>query len=68
MKAAARGGYIAFVPRSIARDATSAGRLVVLAELSTAHAGVFALYQDRATADLARQAVAILVEYLRSSR
>ncbi|CAN5896798.1 LysR family transcriptional regulator [soil metagenome] len=68
LEAAARGGYVAFVPKSIARDAISAGRLVVLAELSTAHAGVFALYQDGATADLARQAVAILVEYVRTAR
>ncbi len=68
VEAAARGGYVAFVPKSIARDAISAGRLAVLAELSTEHAGVFALYQDGATADLARQAVAILIEYVRTAR
>lgn len=68
VEAAARGGYLAFVPRSIARDAVSAGRLAVLAEAQPTHAGVYALYQDGASADLARRAVGVLVEHVRASR
>lgn len=68
LEAAARGGYIAFVPRSIARDAVTAGRLEVLAELKPANAGVYALYQNGASAELARRAVGVLVEHLKKSR
>ncbi len=67
VEAAARGAYVAFVPRSICRDAVGAGRLQVLAELTPAHAGVFALYQDGAAAELARRAVSVLVEHVKAS-
>jgi len=67
VEAAARGGYIAFVPRSVARDAIAAGRLVQLAQVEAVHAGMFALYQDGATSDLARRAVGVLVEHVRVS-
>lgn len=66
VEAAARGGYVAFVPRSICRDAINAGRLVQLAELMPAHAGVYALYQDGAAAELARRAVGVLVEHVKA--
>lgn len=65
VEAAARGGYIAFVPRSICRDAIKTGRLEALAELTPAHAGVYALYQDGASAEMARRAVSVLVEHVR---
>lgn len=65
LEAAARGGFVAFIPRSIARDAIAAGRLKALAQIKTEHAGVFALYQDGDTADLARRAVHALVEHMR---
>jgi LysR family transcriptional activator of nhaA len=68
VEAAARRGYVAFVPRSIARDAIASGRLVELAHLAQSHAGVYALYQDGAAADLARRAVEVLVEHVRSSQ
>lgn len=68
VEAAARGGYIAFVPRSICRDAIEAGRLAALAEVRPQHAGVYALYQDGAAADLARRAVSVLVEHVKTSR
>ncbi|MBA3465576.1 MAG: LysR family transcriptional regulator [Deltaproteobacteria bacterium] len=68
VEAAARGGYVVFVSRSIARDAVTNGRLVVLAELPPSHAGVYALYQDGASAELARRAVSVLVEHVRASR
>jgi LysR family transcriptional activator of nhaA len=68
VEAAARGGYVVFVPRSIVRDAIQNGRLKMLAELQPSHAGVFALYQDGASAELARRAVSVLVEHVRASR
>ena len=68
VEVAARRGYVAFVPRSIARDAIASGRLVELAHLPQSHAGVFALYQDGAAADLARRAVGVLVEHVRASQ
>ena len=63
LEAAARGGYVAFVPRSIARDAIANGRLCVLAKIPTAHSGVYAVYQNVDSADLARRAVEVLVQY-----
>jgi DNA-binding transcriptional LysR family regulator len=61
VEAAARGGYIAIVPRSVARDALIAGRVRVLAQVDTAHAGVHALYHDSATTDLAQRAIEKLI-------
>ncbi|MBL9014414.1 MAG: hypothetical protein JNL83_09565 [Myxococcales bacterium] len=40
----------------------------MLSELQPAHAGVYALYQDGASAELARRAVGVLVEHVRASR
>jgi LysR family transcriptional regulator, transcriptional activator of nhaA len=67
VEAVARGGYIAFVPRSICRDAIGAKRLKAIAELTPAHAGVYALYQDGASAELARRAVNVLVEHVKAA-
>jgi LysR family transcriptional activator of nhaA len=67
VEAAARGGYVAFVPRSVARDAIATGRLRVLARLATAHSGVYAVYQNVESADLARRAVEVLIQYARSA-
>jgi LysR family transcriptional regulator, transcriptional activator of nhaA len=66
LEAAARGGYVSFVPRSVARDAIATGRLKTLATLSSTHAGVFALYQDGDTSDLARRAVHMLLEQIQA--
>ncbi|HLL21460.1 MAG TPA: LysR family transcriptional regulator [Kofleriaceae bacterium] len=66
VEAAARGGYVVFVPRSVARDAIATGRLKSLGQVDAAHAGVFALYQDSETADLARRAVAVLIEQIQA--
>ncbi len=66
LEAAARAGYVTFVPRSIARDAIANGRLAVIVELRPSHAGVFALYQDGSSSDLARRAVEVLVAHLRT--
>jgi LysR family transcriptional activator of nhaA len=66
VEASARGGYIAIVPKSVARDALLAGRVRVLAQLEGSHAGVYALYRDGATAELARRAIAVLVQHARA--
>ena len=66
LEAAARGGHVAFVPRTIARDAIASGRLRILARLEPAHSGVYALYQDSESAGLARRAVEVLVEHART--
>ena len=57
LEAAARGGYIAAVPRRMARDALAARRVREVAQIQPAHAGVHAVYADGDTADLARRAV-----------
>ncbi len=64
LEAAARGGHVAFVPRSVARDAVIAGRLQVLAKFQPGSGGVYALYQN-GNADLARRAVEVLIEHAR---
>jgi LysR family transcriptional activator of nhaA len=61
LEAAARGGYIAVVPRSVARDAIARGRLSQLATVESVQAGVYALYHDSTTAELAREAVQLLI-------
>ena len=65
LEAAVRGGYVAVVPRSIARDLIQAGKLRVLAQLDPSQAGVHALYQDGANGDLARRAVETLIEHVK---
>lgn len=62
VEAAARGGYIAVVPRSVARDPIARGRLVELATVESTHAGVYALHPDGGNAELARQAVKLLMD------
>ena len=63
LEATARGGFISFVPRAIARDALRTGRVQRLAETQAAHAGVFAVLQDGAATTLARRAVSALLEH-----
>lgn len=66
VEAAARGGHLAFVPRSVARDAIVAGRLRIIAKIEPVHTGVFALFQDGETSELARRAVEVLVANARA--
>jgi LysR family transcriptional activator of nhaA len=70
LEAAARGGYLAIVPRSLARDTVTAGRLRVIRHLTPSQttAGVFAVYQDGDSAELARRAVEALVAKARADR
>jgi LysR family transcriptional regulator, transcriptional activator of nhaA len=67
LEAAARGACVAFVPRSLARDAIATGRVQQVAALDPGTAAVFALYHDAETAALARQAVDLLVAYARDT-
>lgn len=66
VEAAARGGFVTVVPRSVARDALAAGRIRILAEVDPSTAAVHALYQDNVPADLARRAVSALIEQAQS--
>jgi LysR family transcriptional regulator, transcriptional activator of nhaA len=66
LEAAARGGYVAFVPRSIARDAVAAKRVRIIAGLDSSYSGVYATYQHGTTADLAQRAVELLIEHART--
>lgn len=66
LEAVERGSYIAVVPKSVARDGIAAGRLRVLAKLDASHSGVYAVYQDGASSELARRAVEVLVAYAQS--
>jgi LysR family transcriptional activator of nhaA len=61
VEAAARGGYVVIVPRSVVRDALIGGRVRVLAQIDTARAAVHALYQDGTAAELARRAIERLI-------
>ena len=61
VEAAARGGYVVIVPRSVVRDALAAGRVRILAQIESVHAGVHALYQDGTAAELARRAIEKLI-------
>lgn len=63
LEAVARGEFVAFVPRSVARDALAAGRVKVLGELDPGTAAVFALYHRSDTVDLARRAVELLAKH-----
>lgn len=61
LEAAIRGELVAFVPRSMAREAVARGRLRVLAVLDPGTAAVHALYRDSTSADLAQQAIELLL-------
>lgn len=67
LEASARGGYVTFVTKSVAKDAIAAGRVRIVEVVEPARSGVYALYEDGATADLARRAIALLVEHSAAS-
>ncbi len=62
VEGAARGGHVAFVPRSVAKDVIASGRLRILARLPSS-SSVYALYQSSDTSELARRAVEVLVQH-----
>ena len=65
LEAAARGAGIAFVSRSIARDAIASGRVQLLATLEPGPTAVHAIYDGREAEALARRTVERLVEHAR---
>jgi LysR family transcriptional activator of nhaA len=68
LEAATRGGYVAFVPRAIARDALAAGRVRIIATIDAWYCGVYAAYQDSTSAELARRAVELLIDHARAGQ
>jgi DNA-binding transcriptional LysR family regulator len=67
LEAAARGGFVAFVPRSVAREAIKSGRVKALATLSPATAAVHAVYHTGDSLQLARTAVEKLIANAREN-
>lgn len=68
LEAAARGGYVTFVTRSLARDAVAAGRLRVIDQIHGSPLGIHAIYQDGAAAELARRAVEVLITHVQAAQ
>ncbi|HYQ16176.1 MAG TPA: LysR family transcriptional regulator [Polyangiaceae bacterium] len=66
LEAVLRGGFIAFVPRSVAKELVRSGRIKVLATLSAQSAGVYAVYPSGDTLQVARTAVERLIENARA--
>jgi LysR family transcriptional activator of nhaA len=66
VEAALRGGFIAFVPRSVAAPLLRAGKMKELAALVPEIAGIFAVYPENEVLQLARKAVALLIENARA--
>jgi LysR family transcriptional regulator, transcriptional activator of nhaA len=67
LEAAARGGFVAFVPRSVAREAIKARRVKAITTLTPVNAGVHAVYHASDTLQLARTAVEKLIESAREN-
>lgn len=61
LEAVVRGGFVAFVPESVARPAIKLGQVKALATIRPTSAGVFALYHASDSKDLARSAVERLI-------
>jgi len=59
---AATGPYVAIVPAGVARNAIEGGSVKLVADIETEHAAVYAIHRSSATTELARDAVAKLVE------
>jgi len=67
LEAVTRGGFVAFVPRSVAREALKQNRVKILATLAPSEAGVHAIYHATDTLQLARVAVERLVANARAN-
>ncbi len=67
LEAVQRGGFVAFVPITIARPAIRAGRVKAIAKLEPETAGVYAVYPEGDALQLARTAVERLLENARVS-
>jgi LysR family transcriptional activator of nhaA len=67
VEAAARGNYVAIVPRLVARDALEAKRVRILGALDAGHGGIHALYEDGTSAELSQRAIELLIERHKSA-
>jgi DNA-binding transcriptional LysR family regulator len=65
LEAVCRGGFVAFVPSSVAKPAMRRGRVKAIAHFTPASAGVHALYHQAESATLARTAVQKLIAHAR---
>lgn len=61
LEAVLRGGFVAFVPKGIARAAISQRKVQVLATITPASAGVYAVYAEGDSLECARTAVERLI-------
>ena len=61
-----RGGFVAFVPRSVARDAMRQGKVKALVTLTPESAGVYAMYPAADSLQVARTAVERLIAHARA--
>jgi LysR family transcriptional activator of nhaA len=62
LSAVVRGGFIAFVPWSVARESVSTGQVKIIADIKPEGVSVHALYHDVESAAIARRAVEMLVK------
>jgi LysR family transcriptional activator of nhaA len=67
LESAARGAFVAFVPRNVARESVRAGKVKLLATLAPTAAGVYAVYHPSDTLQIARAAVEKLIENAREN-
>jgi LysR family transcriptional activator of nhaA len=65
LEAVAGGSFIAFVPRSVAKDATERGRVRVLTSFRPQNAGIHAVFHDDETGNLVARVVEKLTEHAR---
>ncbi len=62
LEAVIRGGFVAFLPQSVAYDAVTSGKVKTLLTLDLQNAGVYAVYPEGTAIQLARIAVEKLIE------
>jgi DNA-binding transcriptional LysR family regulator len=67
LEAVIRGGFVAFVPKSLARKAIREQRVKALATISPETTGIYAVYPEDDTLHLARTAVQRLIDGARSA-
>jgi DNA-binding transcriptional LysR family regulator len=65
IEAASRSGCVVVVAETLARPAIDAGRLAVIAEVPSHHAGIYAVYADAAAAGLTRDALETLIKHVK---
>lgn len=66
LQAVVRGGFVAFVPKSVAREALRSGAVKALATLPLANAAVYAVHQAGAGLELVKTAIERLIENARA--